>query len=151
MDLVIVSDACNERNKFFKVHGYFDVDDLERRKLYLGYITDTHYQSILPKRVDQGEVEVKLPTKCPACNKEVNQLMKHLRNKKCKESLGEARISELRENAAKESRNRCQSRYVESGGHSAHQSRYVKSGGHANAQSNYVKSGGHSTAQANYS
>ena len=24
MDLVIVSDTCNEENKFFKIHGYFD-------------------------------------------------------------------------------------------------------------------------------
>ena len=54
MDLFIVSDACNERNKHFIVHGYFDEDDLVRKKLYLGYITDTHYQSILPKKVDQG-------------------------------------------------------------------------------------------------
>merc|ERR1711973_1022946 len=52
--------------------------------------------------------------------------------------------------AAKESRDRRQSKYVESGGHSAHQSRYVKSGGHSKAQSNYVKSGGHSNAQSNY-
>ena len=163
MDLVIVSDACNSRNKFFKVDGFLNEDNLERLQLCLGYITNTHYQSILPKRVDQGEIEVKLPTKCPACNIEVNQLMKHLRNKKCKESLGEARISELREIAAKESSSKCrsryvkkgghsasQSRYVEKGGHSAHQSRYVEKGGHSASQSRYVASGGHSNAQSNY-
>ena len=57
MDLVIVSDACNQRNKFFKVDGFFNEDNLERLQLCLGYITNTHYQSILPKRVDQGEAE----------------------------------------------------------------------------------------------
>ena len=40
---------------------------------------------------------------CPACGKEVGQLMSHLRSKKCREILGEARIQELREEAARES------------------------------------------------
>ena len=61
-----------------------------------------------------------------------------MKNKKCKESLGEARISQLREVAAKESRDKRQSRYVEKGGHSAHQSRYVKSGGHTRAQADHI-------------
>ena len=68
MDLVIVSDACNEENKFFKIHGYFDDDNVERLQLDLGYITNTHYQSIIAKKVGYAESLTKLPTKCPACN-----------------------------------------------------------------------------------
>ena len=138
MDLVIVSDVCNSQNKFFKIPGYFDEDLLERRKLYLGYITDIHYQSILPKRVPDGKTQSKLPTKCPACNMEVNQLMKHLKKKKCRESLGEARISELREIAAKEAKSNYQSKYIATGSHKLAQKKFVESGGNAKAQAKYT-------------
>ena len=140
MDLVIVSDACNEENKFFKIHGYFDDDNVERLQLDLGYITNTHYQSIIAKKVGYAESLTKLPTKCPACNIEVNQLMKHLRNKRCKGSLGEAKISELRKIAAKESRNNSQSKYIATGGHDLAQKKYVESGRNRAVQAKYLES-----------
>ena len=139
MDLVIVSDACNEENKFFKIHGYFDDDNVERLQLDLGYITNTHYQSIIAKKVGYAESLTKLPTKCPACNIEVNQLMKHLRNQRCKGSLGEAKISELRKIAAKESRNNSQSKYIATGGHDLAQKKYVESGRNRAVQAKYLE------------
>ena len=139
MDLVIVSDACNEENKFFKIHGYFDDDNVERLQLDLGYITNTHYQSIIAKKVGYAESLTKLPTKCPACNIEVNQLMKHLRNQRCKGSLGEAKVSELRKIAAKESRNNSQSKYIATGGHDLAQKKYVESGRNRAVQAKYLE------------
>ena len=126
MDLVIVSDTCNEENKFFKIHGYFDEDNMERLQLNLGHITNTHYQSIFAKKVGYAESLQKLPTKCPACSIEVNQLMKHLRNQRCKGSLGEAKISELRKIAAKKSHGLAQKKYVESGRNRAVQAKYLE-------------------------
>ena len=126
LDLVIVSDTCNEENKFFKIHGYFDEDNMERLQLNLGHITNTHYQSIFAKKVGYAESLQKLPTKCPACSIEVNQLMKHLRNQRCKGSLGEAKISELRKIAAKKSHGLAQKKYVESGRNRAVQAKYLE-------------------------
>ena len=40
--------------------------------------------------------ESDLPTKCPACNGDYPKLMAHLRNRVCKEKLGEVAINELR-------------------------------------------------------
>ena len=139
MDLVIVSDTCNEENKFFKIHGYFDEDNMERLQLNLGHITNTHYQSIFAKKVGYAESLQKLPTKCPACSIEVNQLMKHLRNQRCKGSLGEAKISELRKIAAKESRNNSQSKYIATGGHDLAQKKYVESGRNRAVQAKYLE------------
>ena len=40
--------------------------------------------------------ESDLPTKCPACNGDYPKLMAHLRNRVCKEKLGEVALNELR-------------------------------------------------------
>ena len=65
--------------------------------------------------------------------------MKHLRNKRCKGSLGEAKISELRKIAAKESRNNSQSKYIATGGHDLAQKKYVESGRNRAVQAKYLE------------
>ena len=71
-----------------------------------------------------GESQIKLPTKCPACKFEFKHLMMHLRNERCKKSLGQRNLSILREFYAKQSKKQCWRRYVKSGRQREVQARY---------------------------
>ena len=52
-----------------------------------------------------------LPTKCPACNEEFPQLMRHLRKKACADKIGQERLQELREMFKRESVKSSQVKY----------------------------------------
>merc|ERR1711911_462041 len=55
--------------------------------------------------------ESDLPTKCPACNGDYPKLMAHLRNRVCKEKLGEVALNELRLKFQKQSVKKYSTKY----------------------------------------
>ena len=55
--------------------------------------------------------ESDLPTKCPACNGDYPKLMAHLRNRVCKEKLGEVAIDQLRLKFQKQSVKKYSTKY----------------------------------------
>ena len=58
--------------------------------------------------------ESDLPTKCPACNGDYPKLMAHLRNRVCKEKLGEVALNELRLKFQKQSVKKSSTKYNKS-------------------------------------
>ena len=58
--------------------------------------------------------ESDLPTKCPACNGDYPKLMAHLRNRVCKEKLGEVALNELRLKFQKQSVKKYSTKYNKS-------------------------------------
>ena len=83
--------------------------------------------------------ESDLPTKCPACNGDYPKLMAHLRNRVCKEKLGEVALNELRLKFQKQSVKKYSTKYNKSQKGSECRQKYEKTDKAAERHQKYEK------------
>ena len=138
MDLMIISEDNDDSQCVTMRYGNLDgIVDPNRPTLYLGFASN-HYQSLLPVKVIEDDLEILIPSKCPACGKSSTRILQHMNmSKACRQIIGEEMLAKFRNQSRKQSKLKAKARYSASGKKAETQSKYVKSGRHAQVQAKH--------------
>ena len=97
MDLKIVDTACNEDTPFYTIKCEEDSGPLAT--LTIGYLTNVHYQSLIPD--SSVTVQEKVPTNlenesCPSCHKRLKNVLLHIKKSKmCRAKISDSVLKGL--------------------------------------------------------
>ena len=103
LNIDIIETSGNERNPFYTIQSGIP----NSKTISIGYVTGTHYQSLLPKvtAIQPNRSTEEIPVtndqiQCPVCRKLFKNVLNHLeRNKICKEQINVKDKIQLQKNA----------------------------------------------------